>query len=135
MSGYSKTPLAKKLGIKNGSRVKLLNAPEHYFSLFTDLPADIVLDKKEKFNFIHAFVKEKKELLKLIPSLKKEMEEDGMIWISWPKKSSQVESDVDENVVRVAALKNGLVDVKVCAIDDIWSGLKLVKRLKDRIDK
>lgn len=132
MSGYSKTSLSKKLGIKSGFRVKLLNAPEYYLSLFTDLPSDFILNKKGKFNFIHAFVKEKKDLLKLIRSLKKEMEEDGTIWISWPKKSSKVKSDVDENLVREAVLKNGLVDVKVCAIDETWSGLKLVKRLKDR---
>ena len=133
-AGYSKTPLAKKLGIKNNFKIKFVHQPGYYFDLFSDLPADlkIVKDNKSKKDFIHYFTKSADQLNKDIKSLRKEIEENGMIWISWPKKSSKVETDVDENVVRNIALKNNLVDVKVAAIDEIWSGLKLVIRLKDR---
>ena len=131
---YSGTPLAKKLGIKPGFKIKLINQPDYYFNLFTDLPTDIkkLNDKKTKKDFIHYFTESASQLNKEIKQLRQEIEENGMIWISWPKKSSKVETDLNENIVRDIALKNGLVDVKVCAIDEIWSGLKLVIRLKDR---
>lgn len=133
-TGYSGTPLAKKLGIKEKSRIKLYGQPEHYFKLFTDFPSDvkIVKGKKEKKDFIHYFTKSADQLNEDMKSLRAEMEQNGMIWISWPKKSSKIPTDLDENGVREIALRNGLVDVKVCAIDEIWSGLKLVIRLKDR---
>jgi hypothetical protein len=130
-SGYSGTPLAKKLGIKPGFNVEIINAPAHYFGLFTDLP-DTISQVKSKKDFIHFFTKETKELEKNIPKLKKQIVPNGIIWISWPKKSSKVPTDVTEDVIRNIALKNGLVDIKVCAIDDIWSGLKLVIPVKDR---
>lgn len=133
-SGYSGTPLAKKLGIKSGFRMRLINQPEYYFELFTDMPDDITIltDKKAKKNFIHYFAKSSKELQRDLAGLKSEIEPDGLIWISWPKKASKVGTDVTENDVRDMALAAGLVDVKVCAIDEVWSGLKLVIRLKDR---
>ena len=132
-SGYSGTPLAKKLGIKEGFIVSLFNQPTHYFELFTDLPQiKIVKDKKIKKAFIHYFVTKEKELAKEINVLKEQIVQNGIIWISWPKKSSKVETDITEDVIRNIALKNGLVDVKVCAIDEIWSGLKLVIPVKDR---
>ena len=132
-AGYSGTPLAKKLGIKEGSTIALMNQPEHYFSLFTDFPENVkFINSKIKVDFIHYFVKEEKLLVKDIVKLKKSIEQNGMIWISWPKKSSKVETDVTEDVVRNIALKNGLVDIKVCAVDETWSGLKLVIPLKDR---
>ena len=132
-AGYSGTPLAKKLGIKEGFKIALYNQPDYYFKLFTDFPAEIKMaDSKSKADFIHFFVKEEKQLLKLISKLKNQIEQNGMIWISWPKKSSKVETDVTEDVVRNIALKNGLVDTKVCAVDEIWSGLKLVIPVKDR---
>ncbi len=134
MAGYSSTPLAKKLGIKAGHRVKLVNAPDYYFSLFTDLPGDIKIDIEEKGrkDFIHYFAKNEAELNKMLPKLKTEINPAGMIWVSWPKKSARVKSDVNENMIRDLALKTGLVDIKVCAVDDTWSGLKLVIPVKDR---
>jgi hypothetical protein len=133
MTGYSQTALAKKLGIKSGFRIKLLHEPEHYMLLFSDFPEDVSINvKSSKYDFIHAFFSEKKKFEKELPALKKQMEEDGMIWISWPKKSSGAQTDLNENTVRETALAAGLVDVKVCAVDEVWSGLKLVKRLKDR---
>ena len=89
MAGYSSTPLAKKLGIKSGFKIRLINAPDYYFSLFTDLPNDIKIltDKKSKKNFIHMFVKNLSELEKNIYTIKNEIEQDGIIWVSWYKKS------------------------------------------------
>lgn len=133
-AGYSGTPLAKKLGIKEGFKMRLINPPEYYFELFTDMPGNIsiVKDTKIKKNFIHFFVKQLKNLHKNIASLKNEIKPNGIIWISWPKKASKVATDVTEDVVRNIALANGLVDIKVCAVDEIWSGLKLVIPVKDR---
>lgn len=134
-AGYSGTPLAKKLGIKDGFTIRLINEPKHYYALFTDLPEKlhIVSGLKEKKNFIHFFTKDAKELAILLPKLQKEIVPDGIIWVSWPKKSSKVPTDVSENMIRDIALSNGLVDIKVCAVDDIWSGLKLVIPVKDRV--
>jgi hypothetical protein len=132
-TGYSGTPLAKKLGLKNGDRISIVNQPAHYFDLFDILPGiEIIHSKKIKKNFIHCFITKAKDLEKTMVSLRKEMEEDGMIWISWIKKSAGIPTDVTEDLIRKTALANGLVDVKVCAIDDTWSGLKLVIRTKDR---
>jgi hypothetical protein len=131
-AGYSGTPLAKKLGIKEGFRIYLYNQPEYYFKLFTDLPDVKIVSSKSKVDFIHYFANEEKQLQKDIHKLKEQIEQNGMIWISWPKKSSKVETDITEDVVRNIALKNGLVDIKVCAVDETWSGLKLVIPVKDR---
>lgn len=131
-AGYSGTSLAKKLGIKEGFRIALFNEPEYYFKLFTDFPTDVKFINKSKLDFIHYFVKEEKQLAKDINKLKNQIEQNGMIWISWPKKSSKVETDITEDIIRKLALKNGLVDIKVCAVDETWSGLKLVIPVKDR---
>jgi ABC-type lipoprotein release transport system permease subunit len=133
-TGYSGTQLAKKLGIKQGFKIKLYNEPDYYYDLFSDLPTDIkeLKDKKSKKDFIHYFAKNTAQLNKDIKQLRQEIEENGMIWISWYKKSAKIETDLNENIIRDIALNNGLVDVKVCAIDEIWSGLKLVIRLNDR---
>lgn len=133
-SGYSGTPLAKKLGIKDGFKVRLINQPEYYFDLFTDMPEEVTFldDKKTKKNFIHFFTKSAKELEKNIVALRSEIEPDGMIWVSWPKKASKIDTDVTEDMIRHLALSNGLVDIKVCAVDEVWSGLKLVIPVKDR---
>lgn len=133
--GYSGTPLAKKLGIKNGFKIRLVNQPDYYFQLFNDMPENIriLTDKKTKKNLIHYFTKQAKDLYKDISFLKSEIEANGMIWISWPKKASKVPTDITEDVVRELALTKGLVDIKVCAVDEIWSGLKLVIPVKDRI--
>ena len=132
-SGYSGTPLSKKLGIKEGFIVSVFNQPDYYFDLFADLPQiKITKDKKIKKDLIHYFVTMEKELVKNINDPKEQIVQSGMIWISWPKKSSKVETDITEDVIRNIALKNGLVDVKVCAVDEVWSGLKLVIPVKNR---
>jgi len=134
MAAYSQTPLAKKLGIKEGFKIKCVNVPNYYFKLFSDLPRDIIVsdDTNIKKDFIHVFVQNVKQLEATIPKVKNEIEENGMIWISWYKKASKIPTDVTEDLVRKIALRNGLVDVKVCAVDDVWSGLKLVIPVKNR---
>lgn len=126
--------MARKLGIKEGYTIRLINAPDHYFQLFMDLPDNVHIAKSKtgKKVFIHFFTKELKELFKQLPKLKEELLPDGMIWVSWHKKASKVATDVTEDLIRNTALEIGLVDIKVCAIDDIWSGLKLVIPVKDR---
>ena len=133
-SGYSGTLLARKLGIKPGFKIKLYNEPDYYLGLFSDLPTDLkeLSDKKSKKDFIHYFALNAAQLNKDINHLRREIVENGMIWISWYKKSSNIETDLDENIIRDLALNCGLVDVKVCAINELWSGLKFVIRLKDR---
>jgi hypothetical protein len=133
-SGYSGTPLAKKLGIKPNLKIKLVNQPDYYFKLFSDLPEGLkeVNDEKVRKDFIHYFAKEAEELDKDIKNLKKEIVPNGIIWVSWPKKASKIVTNVTEDLVRSLALKNGLVDIKVCAVDEVWSGLKLVIPVKDR---
>ena len=134
-SGYSGTPLAKKLGIKQGFKIMLLNAPEYYFDLFTDLPPNLDLknDPGSKKDLIHFFTKQEDEYFKSLPFLKGQIKPNGMIWVSWPKKSSKIITDVTEDTIRNYAIKTGLVDIKVCAVDEIWSGLKLVIPVKDRV--
>ena len=133
-AGYSGTLLGKKLGIKEKSMIKLIHVPDYYFDLFADFPKDVKVATKEKSNidFIHYFSKDKLNLSKDILGLKKQLSQDGMIWVSWYKKSAKIPTDITEDIVRDLALKNGLVDVKVCAIDEVWSGLKLVIPVKDR---
>ncbi|MFN2439411.1 MAG: DUF3052 family protein [Chitinophagaceae bacterium] len=132
--GYSGTPLVKKLGIKERFIMSIINAPENYLKLLTDLPDDveIVNDPKSKKDFIHFFVQKEADLIKKILLLKNQIKSNGMIWISWPKKASKVMTDITEDVIRKIALDNGLVDVKVCAVDETWSGLKLVIPVKER---
>jgi hypothetical protein len=133
-TGYSGTPLAKKLGIKPGFKIKLINAPDYYFDLFTDLPADINIeeDLTTKKDLIHFFTKDAGEYINTLLPLKEQIKPNGIIWISWPKKASKIVTDITEDTIRNYALKIGLVDIKVCAIDEIWSGLKLVIPVKDR---
>ncbi len=131
-AGYSGTPLAKKLGIKPGINI-VMRAPAGYEELL-DLDTDIVLTKRlePKANFIQVFFSSKRRLDNDFEVLAKNLASDGMLWISWPKKTSKMETDLDENLVRKIGLDHGLVDVKIAAIDDDWSGLKFVYRLKDR---
>ncbi|MBX7151238.1 DUF3052 family protein [bacterium] len=133
-AGYSGTPLIKKLGIKEGSMIALINPPKNYTSTLGDLPANVRIFKKIKsgLDFIQFFTQSQDELEIEMPDLKNAIAQNGMIWISWPKGSSKIPTDVNENTVRDIALRNGLVDVKVCAVDEIWSGLKLVIPVKDR---
>jgi hypothetical protein len=134
MAGYSGTPLVKKLGIKEEALLLVQNSPKDYFKWISPLPKGVVvLDKpKGMLDFIHVFVKDKKDFQQAFVRLKKNLKTDGMLWVSWPKKSSGVATDLDENIIREFGLKEGLVDVKVCAVDETWSGLKFVVRLKDR---
>ncbi len=133
-AGYSGTPLSKKLGIKTGFTVKLVNAPDYYFDLFTDLPGDLNFKDEPgiKYDLIHFFTKQATEYFQITPKLKDEIKPNGMIWISWPKKASKVVTDLTEDTIRNYAIKIGLVDIKVCAVDDVWSGLKLVIPVADR---
>jgi hypothetical protein len=133
-AGYSGTPLSKKLGIKPGFYIKLINAPEYYFTLFADLPADLNFkdDPNTKNDLIHFFTKHEEEFLKTLPLLKGQIKPNGIIWVSWPKKASKIITDITEETIRDYAIKIGLVDIKVCAVDEIWSGLKLVIPVKDR---
>ncbi|NCD72174.1 DUF3052 family protein [Mucilaginibacter agri] len=135
MAGYSGTPLAKKLGIKEGAQISLINVPEHYFSLFTDLPSELTITDltNQKQDFVHFFTKQANEFTELLPVIRNNIKSNGIIWVSWPKKASKVPTDLHEDFIRNFALKIGLVDVKVCAVDEIWSGLKLVVPVKDRL--
>jgi hypothetical protein len=134
MAGYSGTPLLKKLGIKPGHAVFVHNPPPKYFDWLSPLPGDInvVQQLKGELNFIHIFVPDMKSLKTWFVKSKKNLKKDGMLWISWPKKSSGVATDLDEDLIRDFGLKEGLVDVKVCAVDEVWSALKFVVRVKDR---
>ena len=135
MAEYSGTALEKKLGIRENFRIRLINIPDNYFDLFSNLPQNIQIieDTGIKKNFIHYFTRESKELYFLLPILKDEIELNGMIWVSWPKKSSKISSDLTEDFIRSYALKIGLVDIKVCAVDKTWSGLKFVIPVKHRV--
>jgi hypothetical protein len=128
-AGYSGTPLPKKLGIKEGASVAILNAPAGYAN---SLGVKAAIELKSDLDFIQFFTKARAELEKQLPRLRKSIEHDGMIWISWPKKSSGVETDLTEDIIRDTALALKLVDVKVCAVDEVWSGLKLVIPVKER---
>ena len=131
--GYSGTPLAKKLGIKQGCRLSVINAPDHYFDLLTELPEVVmVADAKQKKDLVHYFATYFKQLQRDLSAMRRSIEQNGAVWISWSKKASKVETDITEDLIRKAAIENGLVDVKVCAVDQTWSGLKLVIPLKDR---
>jgi hypothetical protein len=130
MAGYSATPLAKKLGFKEGSRVRLLRPPKNYAELVSPHPANVHLSKtlRKDIDIVHVFSKSAKQLAGDLPRLMLKIRQDGMIWASWPKKASGVKTDITEDTIRSIALPLGLVDVKVCAVDDTWSGLKLVIR-------
>lgn len=134
MAGYSGTPLIKKLGIKPGSCFYISDAPEDYFDWLSPLPDNLQVKEKltGDFDFIHLFVTSRGSFQLQFSKSKKHLRKDGMMWISWPKKSSGVVTDLDENIIREVGLKEGLVDVKVCAVNEIWSGLKFVYRVKDR---
>lgn len=134
-TGYSGTPLAKKLGIKAGFTVSFLHVPDDYFDLFTTLPDNLIqtTDPLVKKDFIHYFAKSADTLNTDIKALRHAITQQGMIWISWPKKAAKVATDLDSNTVRTIGLNNGLVDIKVCAVNATWSALKFVIPVKDRI--
>ena len=134
MAGYSGTPLPKKLGIKDGSRIVLINAPQDFESELGELPDNVEFIKRptKSLDIILFFVLTERALARDFAKLAAKITANGMIWIAWPKKSSGVVTDLSEQRVREIGLNAGLVDVKVCAIDETWSGLKFVYRLKDR---
>lgn len=134
MPGYSGTPLPQKLGIKDGYHVSLVDVPNAVISeLKSSLEkCQIAHDAKAQVDFAIIFTKSSAVLIKEFKRLTKQLAPAGMLWVSWPKKSSGVATDLNENVIRDIGLAAGLVDVKVCAVTDVWSGLKFVRRLKDR---
>jgi len=134
MAGYSATPLAKKLGIKEGSKVFLSNAPEDYMQLVDPLPDGVEFSPQVNpdTDIVHVFSTEKILLMNDLQTFLKSLKQDGVIWVSWPKKSSKVPTDITEDSIREIALPMGLVDIKVCAVDEVWSGLKLVIRRENR---
>jgi hypothetical protein len=134
MAGYSQTPLVKKLGIQPGARIFLIHEPGNYRALLGTLPEGLQWASRPQgpLDFIHCFHQDRKEFERELPKLKRALTPDGMIWVSWPKAASKVRTDVTEQVVRSCGLKNGLVDIKVCAVDETWSGLKFVIPVKER---
>ncbi|MGC3982740.1 MAG: DUF3052 family protein [Steroidobacteraceae bacterium] len=129
-TGYSGTPLAKKLGIKTGSTVYVKNAPDNYAEWLEPLPEGVkfVARAAATTDVLHMFTMSKTELAKTLAAYRKQIKPEAMIWVSWPKKSAKMDSDVTEDVIREIALPLGLVDIKVCAVNETWSGLKLVIR-------
>ena len=130
--GYSGTPLIDKLGIKSGARLQFVSEPRDFSRLLGGLPPETKVVARGTLDFAILFVKWSAELRKSFPTLRDRLESNGMLWVAWPKKASGVATDLTEGVVREFGLESGLVDVKVCAIDETWSGLKFVRRLKDR---
>lgn len=134
-AGYSGTPLAKKLGIKENYTVLLYQPPNHYFKLFSDFPDNTIMLNEiqtETADFIHIFCTSYKELEHKGSIYKRALLKNGLLWVSWPKGSSNIQTDLKRDPIREYFLGLGLVDVKVAAIDEDWSGLKFVYRLKDR---
>ncbi|MCB1605242.1 MAG: DUF3052 family protein [Xanthomonadales bacterium] len=136
MAGYSGKPLFEKLGIKLKQRLYVMNPPDDYYQLIAPMFEQVVLLTRATSNIdlAHVFTTKAKELAQNLNLLIHKINPDGMIWVSWPKKSSKVATDITEDTIREICLPMGLVDVKVCAVDDIWSGLKLVirKELRNR---
>ncbi|MGA8645449.1 MAG: hypothetical protein WB628_01285, partial [Candidatus Sulfotelmatobacter sp.] len=130
--GYSGTPLPTKLGIKAGFRVWLSNAPAEVRAELHAPLAECKMNREGALDFAMMFTKSRAELAREFSPMAKLLAPAGILWVSWPKKSSGVASDLDENVVRDIGLAAGLVDVKVCAVTEVWSGLKFVRRMKDR---
>ena len=134
MAGYSGRSLVEKLGIKPRTRIAVVNPPRGFRATLGKVPPGVTVvgHARGVFPFIHFFVVSRDILESRLPALLKALEPAGALWISWPKKASGVATDITEDVVRAVALPTGLVDVKVAAIDEVWSGLKLVRRLKNR---
>jgi hypothetical protein len=128
--GYSGTPLARKLGIKEGNRVLVVAAPRHYEQLLAPLPKGVHFEDNpsQAVAIAHVFVTRKEDLQKHLAALRNSLNSETPIWVSWPKKSAKVPTDITENTIREVALPLGFVDIKVCAVTEVWSGLKLVVR-------
>jgi hypothetical protein len=134
MAGYSGTPLPQKLGIKPGLTVVAINAPANYRRLLGQIPDSITFSERLKSgsSFVHLFTSRRSEMQKKMSILRDKISDNGAIWVSWPKKSSGISTDVTEDVIREIALPLGFVDIKVCAVDETWSGLKLMIRRENR---
>ena len=134
MAGYSGKPLVQKLGIKSEMRIAIVNAPRGYGRVLGKLPERVVRKASVggPLDFVQLFTAEKRELERRFGELARALAPAGMLWISWPKKASGVTTDLTEDVIRAIGLAHGLVDVKVAAVDEVWSGLKFVRRVKDR---
>ena len=134
MAGYSGTPLPRKLGIKEGHRVAILGAPEGFDRILGDLPAGVSTQQRatRRLDVIVAFLRTRSELTRRFERLAAALDPAGGLWIAWPKRASGIQTDLTEDVAREIGLAHGLVDNKVCAIDEIWSGLRLVWRLENR---
>ena len=135
MAGYSTTPLVKKLGIKESFRVGLANSPQEFLEELDGLPASVTVFTKsfpKQLDLILLFVDSKRALLRDFPRMMKRIPKTGTLWVAWPKKSSGITTDLSFEPVQKFGLEEGLVDVKICAVNDVWSGLKFVYRLKDR---
>src|SRR6266576_613402 len=134
MAGYSGTPLSQKLGIKPGTNVFVINGPENYRKLLGKLPEGARLSDRvtTEADFVHFFTRRRSELRKQLPRLRAKLSDTGTLWVSWPKKTARVRTDMTEDVIRDVALPLGLVDTKVCAVDETWSGLKLMIRRENR---
>ena len=131
--GFSGKALVQKLGIRPGDVFAFVDAPTGYDRILGKLPEGARLgDPSSKLNFVQVFAKERKALEESLPYLEKRLDQNGMIWISWPKRTSKIITDLTDRVVREIGLRHGLVDVKECAMDDSWSGLKFVRRVKNR---
>jgi hypothetical protein len=133
-AGYSARSLVDKLGIKPHTRIAVMGAPRGYRTTLGTLPPGVSITDtlRGTLPLIHFFTKQRAALESRLPMLVRALATDGALWISWPKRTSGVETDLTENDVREVALAHGLVDVKVCAVDEVWSGLKLVRRVKNR---
>lgn len=128
MPGYSKTPLANKLGIKPDSAVLVVNAPTNYHELLGNIETTFASRLGKDVSLVHLFTTHKSELAKSLKTYREKLSPNAVVWISWPKKASKVATDITENTIRDIALPMGWVDIKVCAVTDVWSGLKLVVR-------
>jgi hypothetical protein len=136
MPGYSGTPLAKKLGLAPGMRVALLDAPEELRAWLAPLPADITFGKPgAKTDLVHLFAIRRAVLATQLARLRRTLDDEATVWVSWQKKAAKVETDISEDTIRGVALPLGYVDVKVCAVSAVWSGLKLVVRKELRTMK
>jgi len=131
-AGYSGTPLVTKLGIKPDSRIQFFDPPDDFGETLGALPGGLMHVSRGALDFAIVFVRRRIDLEKRFSSVRDRLEPSGMVWVGWPKKSARATTDLTENVVREIGLDAGLVDVKVCAIDDTWSGLKFVRRVRDR---
>ena len=132
--GYSGTPLAKKLGIKPPLILVVIGAPKDYRAWLGELPAGVRIVSRAgtPLRAVHLFVAERAALREHLTALRRQLEQTGFVWVSWPKKASKVPTDITEDVIREIALPIGFVDIKVCAVTDVWSGLKLVIRKSER---